>query len=85
MTAPSLDAERHRTLTVPLVYGAMDVERAADSLHVSLSDEETDAILERLDGDLDTIMSAAATAALAARIYEDLVRIGQLHVSSDDD
>lgn len=85
MTAPSVEAERHRMLTIPVVYGAVDVERAAESLHVALSDEETDAILARLDGEMETLTTVAAQTALASRIYEDLVRIGHLHVSSDDD
>jgi len=85
MNAISVAAERHRTLAIPVAYGAADVERAAESLHVALSDEEIDAILARLDGDLERETTVAARAALASRIYEDLVRIGRLHISSDDD
>jgi uncharacterized protein (DUF302 family) len=79
------DVERHRSVTVPVVYGSLDIERAADSLHLSLSDQETDAILARIDGDLDELGNVATRSALASRIYDDLAQIAHLHTSSDDD
>lgn len=77
--------ERHRSITVAVDYCPLDVERAAESLNVSLSDEETDAILARIDGELDELGAAATRSALASRIYDDLARIAHLHASSDDD
>lgn len=79
------EVERHRSVTIPVVYSSVDVERAAESLHVSLSDEETDAILARIDGELDELGSTATRSALASRIYDDLAHIAHLHTFSDDD
>lgn len=79
------DVEGHRSVTIPVVYSSLDVERAAESLHVSLSTEETDAILARIDGELDELGNVATRSALASKIYDDLALIGHLHTSSDDD
>lgn len=77
--------ERHRSITVSIVYSSLDVERAAESLNVSLSEEEIDAILAKLDGELDDLGATATRSALASRIYDDLAQIAHLHTSSDDD
>ena len=83
--APQADAERRRSLSIPVAYGAVDIERAAESIHVSLSDEETSALLARIDVDLDDLGHAATQSAVYSRIYDELARIGHLHESSDDD
>ncbi|MBV8194361.1 MAG: hypothetical protein JOY80_02415 [Candidatus Dormibacteraeota bacterium] len=72
-------------MTVSLKYGEEDVERAANSLNISLSGEETEAILAAIDAELSSLASAAVRSAVASRIYDDLTRVARGHACSDDD
>ena len=83
--ADAAGSERHRSLSIPVSYSVVDIERAAESIHVSLTDEEAGALLARIDGELDELGHAATRSAVYSRIYDDLARIGHLHDSSDDD
>ena len=72
-------------VTVCVEYGEQDVERAAESLNVSLSDQETEAILLDIDAEFSSLASAAVRSAVASRIYGDLARVARGHTWSDDD
>ena len=72
-------------MTVSVDYGRDDVERAADALHVQLTDAEVEAILADVDGELHTLASTALHHALQARIDDDLARAARGHACSDDD
>ena len=82
VTAPRI---RQHSVTLSLTYGDEDIERAAESLNVMLSEEEVDAILGDVDSELHDLAASAARSAVASRIYEDLVRVARGHAWSDDD
>lgn len=84
LSAEPAEAQRHRSVTIPLAYSALDIERAAESLHVTLSDEETDAILARIGGELEELGASATRSALMARIYDEVAHVAHLHTCSDD-
>lgn len=84
-TAQAAAPFRDHTMTVSVDYGRDDVERAADSLQVVLSDAEVEAILDDVNGELPTLASAALRAALLTRIDDDLARTVRGHSWSDDD
>ena len=72
-------------MTVSVDYGRDDVEQAADTLHVLLSDAEVEAILDDVEGELPNLASAAMRSALLTRIDDDLARTVRGHAWSDDD
>ncbi|MFZ0920589.1 MAG: hypothetical protein WB807_11635 [Candidatus Dormiibacterota bacterium] len=74
-----------RRVTVRVDYGAADVERAADSLDVPVSDEEVGAILAAIDGELATLAAAATHSAVVERIFEQLQTVSHAHACCDDD
>lgn len=74
-----------RRVTVRVDYGAADVERAADSLDVPVSDEEVGAILAAIDGELGTLAAAATHSAVVERIFEQLQTVSHAHACCDDD
>jgi hypothetical protein len=85
MNAVATSGTRRHQLTVAVAYNEEDVERAAESFNVSLSDEETEAVLLDVDAELSTLVQAAAHSAVASRIYDDLARVARGHSWSDDD
>jgi hypothetical protein len=84
-TTPVVPGARRQRLTVSVDYSAGDVERAADALGLSLSDEEVDSILVDVGGELPRLAAAALDDALAARIHDALTRVARGHAWSDDD
>jgi len=76
---------RRQQLTLRVVYGPPDIERAADSLDVSVTDAEMEAILANLDAEIAELANEATRSAVSARIYGDLGRIARGHAASDDD
>jgi hypothetical protein len=74
-----------RRVTVRVDYGAADVERAADSLDVPVSDEEVGSILAAIDGELATLAAAATHSAVVERIFEQLQTVSHAHACCDDD
>jgi hypothetical protein len=76
---------RECVLTVGVDYGDADVERAADSLNVAISEQEVQAILANVDDELPALAEAAARSAVTARIYDDLRRLARARAWSDDD
>ncbi len=76
---------RQRSLTIPVAYGRADVEQAANSLNLSLSEEELDTILADVDSEVAELAVTATRSALASRIYDDLARVARGHAWSDDD
>ena len=73
------------TVTLSVAYGRDDVERAAESLQVMLSDAEVEAILDDVGGELTVLASDAMRSALLTRIDDDLARTIRGHAWSDDD
>jgi hypothetical protein len=78
-------SKRRRRVSVLVTYGGADVERAAESLNVPLSDEEVGAILADVDGELSGLAASATRSALTSRIYEDLAQVARGHAWSDDE
>jgi len=76
---------RRQNVTVSVDYGAPDVETAAETLNVSLSDEEVEVILADIGSELPDLAAAATRSALAARIYDTLARVARGHAWSDDE
>ena len=76
---------RQRSLTIPVVYGPADVEHAAKTFDLSLSDEEVEVILADVDNEVSDLAVAATRSALASRIYDVLARVARGHDWSDDD
>jgi hypothetical protein len=74
-----------RRVTVRVAYGAADVERAADSMHVPVSDEEVGAMLAAIDGELATLAAAATHSAVVERIFDQLQTVSHAHACCDDD
>ena len=82
--AGTTPTERHR-VTVRVPYDAADVEKAAESMDVPVSDEEVNAILDDVGGGLNALASAAVRSAVLSRIYEDVRTVSRGHLASDDD
>ncbi|MFI5286591.1 MAG: hypothetical protein ACHQ4F_09755 [Candidatus Dormibacteria bacterium] len=74
-----------RRVTVRVAYGAADVERAADSMDVLVSDEEVGVILAAIDGELATLAAAATHSAVVERIFDQLQTVAHAHACCDDD
>jgi len=74
-----------RRVTVRVVYGGADVERAADSMDVPVSAEEVGTILAAIDGELSTLAAAAAHSAVVERIFDQLQTVSHAHACCDDD
>ena len=74
-----------RRVTVRVAYGAADVEQAADSMDVLVSDEEVAVILEAIDGELATLATAATRTAVVERIFDQLQTVSNAHACCDDD
>ncbi|HVC42149.1 MAG TPA: hypothetical protein VND54_09250 [Candidatus Saccharimonadales bacterium] len=74
-----------RRVTVRVVYGASDVERAAESMDVLVSGEEVGAILAAIDGELATLAAAATHSAVIRRIFDELQTVSHAHACGDDD
>jgi hypothetical protein len=74
-----------RRVTVRVAYGVADVERAAHSMDVPVSDEEVGAILAAIDGELSNLATAAAHSAVVERIFDQLKTVSHAHASCDDD
>jgi hypothetical protein len=74
-----------RRVTVRVAYGAADVERAADSMDVLVSDEEVGVILAAIDGELGSLAAAATHAAVLQRIFDQLQTVAHAHACCDDD
>lgn len=74
-----------RRVTVRVAYGAADVERAADSMDVPVSDEEVGAILAAIDGELATMAAAATHSAVVERIFDQLQTVSHAKTYFDDD
>ena len=68
-----------------VAYGAADVERAAESMDVAVSDEEVWAMLAAIDGELTTLAAAATHSAILRRIFEQLQTVSHAHACCDDD
>jgi hypothetical protein len=83
--APAFPATRQKSVTVSVDFGASDVERAADALDLSVSDEEVDVILGDVAGELPRLAAAAIHDALTARIHDALGRVARGHACCDDD
>lgn len=76
---------RQRRLTVPVVYGPGDVEHAAKTFGLSVSDEEVEVILADIDTEVSDLAVAATRSALACRIYDVLAGVARGRTWSDDD
>lgn len=50
---------RARRVTVKIGYGTTDVEKAAESMELQVSDEEVEAILANIDSELSTLATTA--------------------------
>jgi hypothetical protein len=74
-----------RRVVVMAAYGERDVEQAAERFGVTLSDEETEAILCDVDDRLDDLASAATRGAIESRIAADLDRVSRAHAVDLDD
>ncbi|MFI5313819.1 MAG: hypothetical protein ACHQ06_06655 [Candidatus Dormibacteria bacterium] len=74
-----------RRVTVRVAYGVTDVERAAESMDVSVSGEEVDGILAAIDGELTTLAAAATHSAVVGRIFDELQTVSHAHAFCDDD
>jgi hypothetical protein len=74
-----------RRVVVMAAYGERDVEQAAERFGVTLSDEETEAILCDVDDRLDDLASAATRGAIESRIVADLDRVSRAHAVDLDD
>lgn len=72
-------------MTIPIAYGPADVEHAAETFGLSLSDEEVEVILADIDGEVSDLATDATRAALASRIYDVLAEVARGHAWSDDD
>ncbi len=72
-------------MTVRVPYDAADVEKAADSMDVPVSDEEVEAILDDIGGELNALARAAVRSAVLSRIDEDVRTVSRGHQNSDDD
>jgi hypothetical protein len=81
-TPPSTPTRR---VTMRVAYGAADVERAAESIDVAVSDEEVGAMLAAIDGELTTLAAAATHSAILRRIFEQLETVSHAHACCDDD
>lgn len=81
VTAPTTS----RRVTVKIAYGAMDVERAAESIEVQVSGEEVAAILANVDEELATLAATATHSAVLSRIFDELLIVSHAHSSGDDD
>jgi len=68
-----------------LAYGGGDAELIAERAGVSLSDEETAVIVDRIDGELGSLALRATEEAVHARIAELVRVVGCAHDVSDDD
>jgi hypothetical protein len=68
-----------------VAYGAVDVERAAESMDVPVSDEEIGVILAAVDGELATLAAAATHSAVLLRIFDQLQTVAHAHACCDDD
>ena len=77
------DRERH--VEVFVSFEARDVETLAERLGISVSDEETQVILDRLDSEAVRLTRDAARQALRERIAELLGVVDHAHAESDDD
>ncbi len=75
---------RHR-VTIRVPYDAADIEKAAQSLGVTVCDEEVTTILENITGTLSDLAASAARAAVLSRVYDDLRRVSYGHEVTDDD
>jgi hypothetical protein len=67
-----------------VAYGAVDVERAAESMDVPVSDEAIGVILAAVDGELETL-AAATHSAVLQRIFDQLQTVAHAHACCDDD
>ena len=67
------------------MYGVDDVELAAERMEISVSDEETQAILANIDDEIGSIAAHASRHAVEVRIADWLGVIGRAHTASDDD
>ena len=67
------------------LYGVDDVELAAERMEISVSDEETQAILANIDDDSGSIAAYASRHAVEVRIADWLGVVGRAHTASDDD
>jgi len=68
-----------------LAYTGDDAEVIAEAAGVSLSDEETAVIVDRIDGELDGLALLATEQAVHARMVELVSVVGGAHGVSDDD
>jgi hypothetical protein len=80
-----LEHTRQRQAEVRLAYGPDDVEVLAESMGVSISDEEMEAVLENVDGELVSLARRGTHDALRSRIAELLQIVSRAHAESDDD
>jgi hypothetical protein len=74
-----------RRVTVKIAYGAVDVEKAAESMDLQISAEEVGAILANLDEELATLAASATHSAVLSRIFDELLIVSHAHNSGDDD
>jgi hypothetical protein len=78
-------AARLRHVEVFLSFGAGDVETLAERLEIPISDEETGAILDRVDSEANQLTRDAARRALQERIAALLQAASRAHTQSEDD
>jgi glycerol-3-phosphate dehydrogenase len=72
-------------VTVKIAYGTTDVEKAAESMELQVSDEEVEAILANIDSELSTLATTATHAAVLSRVFDELLIVCHAHASGDDD
>jgi hypothetical protein len=85
VTAATPASTPARRVTMRVAYGAADVERAAESMDVLVSDEEVGAILTAVDGELATLAAAATHQAVLMQIFDQLQTVAHAHACCDDD
>jgi hypothetical protein len=66
-------------------YGVDDVERAAERMEISVSDEEAQAIVANIDDEIDSIAAHASRHVVEVRIADWLRVVDRAHTASDDD
>jgi len=84
-TEPATRAPAAHDVHFQFAYTGDDAEVIAEAAGVSLSDEETAVIVDRIDSELDRLALRATEQAVRARMIELVSVVGSAHGVSDDD
>ena len=83
--APAAVLTPPRRVTVKIDFGAADIEKAAESMELHVSDEEVEGILTSIDNELANLATIATRSAVLSRVFDELLIVCHAHSIGDDD